>query len=400
MRLVLKNFVTTIRNNPMIFALLIICEVVSVLVILFSQGVYQNYQKKSDNSQFENIRFQESTINFGKVTDTWIDENKHINYSADGVSTAEEFRNFLDQMNDESKCSASYLVNFYDDIDAYVNPVYIRTSYQSELGGWGLDEEFVENYSEFVEYGRLITQEEEVRGEYVCVVSGEYGEEALGTTIEAFGNKYKVVGVYSDPNENLYGGALDSITVPLATIPDEMVTNQVLICPLKTLTAPVWRNITGVLYNVYGEDVHPAEIPVPDETQKTFYKSIMFISIALSVLSAINLAILFRYILNTRKKSLAVFCLSGCTKRRAARMYISEIVGLSFVIFVICTLIYHYLIMPNLTFAFENIQAVYSLQTYLYIFTVFIISLIAVITVMVMLFIKRTPVLMLKKGGA
>lgn len=397
MILSIKNIVNTARNASMIFALLIICEVVSVLVILFSQGVYQNYQIKTESEEFDDLRVQSATIGFGNIIDTWVEEYGQKNFATDGYTTVGEFKSVMEQLDDRAKETVTFSFIATKDQNSFDEYAVARPQWKNEISGWGLLDEFVKNTADYVEYGRMISDEEEAAGEFVCVVPHDFGRSALNSTIEFLGNEYKVIGIYAE--EDMRGPGLSEITVPFLTLPDDLITTQVEIVPLKTITSPVWRDVRAALYNVYGENVHPAEIPVADETEITFYKSVMLIAIALSVLCAVNLAILFRYILSTRKRALAIFCISGCTKARASAMYLSEIIGISTAIFALCALLYHLFILPRLTFAFEHIQEVYTLKAYLYIFAVFIITLAVTAGVMIIRFVSRSPILMLKKGG-
>ena len=53
-----------------------------------------------------------------------------------------------------------------------------------------------------------------------------------------------------------------------------------------------------------------------DMTEIKFYNSVIFMSVAVAIASAINLAMLFRYIIRSRAKQTAIFMLCGCTSNK------------------------------------------------------------------------------------
>ena len=149
--------------------------------------------------------------------------------------------------------------------------------------------------------------------------------------------------------------------------------------------------------DVYGDYVNFPEMYTVDTEEKTFYVSIMMISVVLSVLAAIILAILYRYIIFTRRKTMSVMRLNGCTRGRIRLMYLIEIIGSATLIFALCGIIYQKLILPKLTSLIDRIGEVYSLNTYLYIYAIFTGVLFVVINIMISTQLDRQPVNMFRR---
>ncbi len=141
------------------------------------------------------------------------------------------------------------------------------------------------------------------------------------------------------------------------------------------------------------------EMETIDEDNQTFYASIMMISVVLSALAGITLAILFRYIVYSRRKTLAIMRLNGCTRFKARVMYLVESLGSSSILYVLSAFGFDRFILPKLTRFFPNILEVYSKFTYLYIYAVFIGVLFVIVNIMISLQIDKQPVNMFKKGG-
>lgn len=400
----------------MIFALFILCNIVSVLVIVFSHGVYQDYASKiiSDDSNWESKWVEyDPEISFGNITDTVGDENI-TNYYGDGKSTLGELRQVLDLLDDKTKSSFTGFYMYYKfedphsfeaetdnnmtitssdgDLDEMGNfhILMSRIEYDSTAHQYGLYSSLTENIHPLV--GRYITQQEELEGKPVIYLPPDSDTNLLGKTVEFLGMKLEVIGIDGPKGMSDY-------IVPFKILPDDLTFSTLSFLVDKPITTDTYRKIKVAFESVYGDNVNFPDFETVDPAEQTFYASIMLISIALSVLSAINLAILFRYIMHTRRKTLAILRLSGCTRIKVRIMYLAEVAGISIIIFAICSALYNYLIMPRLTFAFPKIQEVYNIKTYLYLFAIFIVILLAAINIIFSLKVEKQPVDMLKKAG-
>lgn len=411
---ILKNIYISMRKSPMIFALFILCNIVSILVIVFSHGVYQDYASKmiTNDAEWQSKWIENSpTISFGKITDTEVDKEV-TNYYGDGKSTLSEFRQVLDLLDDETKGSFTGFFIRYNFKDTYSfqadnkdnititnsngdlfevgNFLMSRLEYDTSAHQYGLYNTLTKNIKPTA--GRYITKQEELQGKPVIFLPPNSDVSLIGRKVEFMDMQLEVVGV-----DGSLGGS--EYIVPFKLLPDDLTFDYVDFLTDKPISTETYRKIKEAFTSVYGDKVNFPEFETVDPAEQTFYASIMLISIALSVLSAINLAILFRYIMHTRRKTLAIFRLSGCTRIKIRIMYLAEVAGISIIIFALCALLYQFIIMPKLTFAFPKIQEVYSLNTYLYLFAVFIIILLAAINIIFSLKVEKQPVDMLKKAG-
>lgn len=136
-----------------------------------------------------------------------------------------------------------------------------------------------------------------------------------------------------------------------------------------------------------------------DMTEIKFYNSVIFMSVAVAIASAINLAMLFRYIIRSRAKQTAIFMLCGCTSNKIRRMYIAEIGMISVTIYVIFALVFNYALLPKLTLFFEYIKVAYNFRVYMTIFGIYIISIYLFLNIVILFTNKRSPVKMMKERG-
>ena len=434
MRYIFKNIKITAAKSPAVFVMYILSCVVAVVVVMFSHGVYQNYQTKvTELDEGKNIGpsgnmiMAYTPITFGNITEEHIDEpgddknelqyEPYKYYKADGKTTVGDVRKVLAKLDEKTKtefdgffiwCDTpdtfkehpDYDFDFGENKKYFLNeseensPVFlpetsIRIEYRKELGIFSFHKFAARNVGDAVS-GEKISDKNEQNGDNVMVLKSEsWDNEIIGKTVRFFGKEYKVIG--------LVGSVADPIQVPFSTIPDDVIIKDVNIMPDKPISTYAYRHMKQAFEEVYGDYVNFPEMYTVDSEEKTFYMSIMMISVVLSVLAAIILAILYRYIIFTRRKTMSVMRLNGCTRGRIRLMYLLEIIGSATLIFALCAVVYHKLILPKLTYLIDRIGEVYSLNTYLYIYGVFIGVLFVVINIMISTQLDRQPVNMFRR---
>ncbi|MBR6336872.1 MAG: hypothetical protein IKR76_03980 [Ruminococcus sp.] len=434
MRYIFKNIRITAAKSPAVFVMYILSCVVAVVVVMFSHGVYQNYQTKvTELEQGKNVGpsgnmiMAYTPICFGNITAEHIDDpgtdmngqvyEPYKYYEADGTTTVGDVRKVLAKLDEKTKtefdgffiwCDTpdtfkehpDYDFDFGENKKYFLNeseensPVFlpetsIRIEYRKELGIFSFHKFAARNVGDAVS-GEKISDKNEQNGDNVMVLKSEsWDNEIIGKTVRFFGKEYKVIG--------LVGSVADPIQVPFSTIPDDVIIKDVNIMPDKPISTYAYRHMKQAFEEVYGDYVNFPEMYTVDTKEKTFYVSIMMISVVLSVLAAIILAILYRYIIFTRRKTMSVMRLNGCTRGRIRLMYLIEIIGSATLIFTLCALAYHKLILPRLTYLIDRIGEVYSLNTYLYIYAIFIGVLFVMINIMISTQLDKQPVNMFRR---
>lgn len=447
MRYIFQNIRITARKSPAVFIMYVLSCIVSVTVVMFSHGVYQNYKTKTTELEegknvgpSGNMIMAYTPICFGNITAEHIDDpgtdmngqayEPYTYYETDGLTTVGDFRKVLSMLDERTKTEfggffvwgdiddtfreypdydfdcGEYYKYFLDDDWFYQQhededlskvkekpPVFmpmlnIRIEYRKELGIFSFHEFAARNVGDAVS-GEIISDENELHGDNVMVLSdGSWDSDIIGKTVRFLGKDYKVIGLV---------GSGDTLYVPFSSIPDDVIIKEVNIMPNKPISTYAYRHMKQAFEDVYGDYVNFPEMYTVDTEEKTFYVSIMMISVVLSVLAAIILAILYRYIIFTRRKTMSVMRLNGCTRGKIRLMYLLEIIGSATLIFALCGIIYQKLILPKLTSLIDRIDEVYSLNTYLYIYGVFIGVLFVVINIMISTQLDRQPVNMFRR---
>ena len=394
---IFKNILHSLRQNTLISLLYLLCTAAAVFAVLFSHGVYQNYSTDTYISEISADQ-EQAFYSFGEKLER-IENEGTVSWRGGGKGTVGEFRKVLELLDDDVKESftgffLSYSLKQYG-MTEWMNG---RLEYHTEDHRYGLYWEYLDNTH--VTYGRYFTENEDFSGARVAVIRNyPIGESPapsafVGDKITLFGAEYEVVGIWSESD-----AGSDDLAVPFATLPEDMPIKSVSFLEGKVITTKAFDAVNNAMKQVFGDSVNIPEMETADVTEVKFYTSIVIISVVLSAIAAVTLMILFRYIIFTRRKMISILRLAGCTRGRAAVMFISEAVGVSVLIFGLCAAAYHKLILPGLTFFFPKITEVYTLQAYLYIFAVFTGVLLLTMTVMVSLQLERQPVDMFRKAG-
>lgn len=391
---IFKNIFSTLKESFLISVLYVLCLLVSIIVILFSHGVYQNYETKLlNNDTGESLHQDQAFFSVGKVSEVYEFEGT-TSYFSDETFLLSDFRKFLDILDDETKTSfTGFLIEYdfddtYDFVDEEWTTMDSRIEYDESAKQYGLYSTYMSNIS--ASKGRLITQEEELNGDMVITLPYGSDEKLIGQKIEFIGQEYEVIGIQM---MNPY------YTVPFNTIPDSMSVKNFSFLIDKPITTETYKKIANALTEVFGDEINLPKFETVDESEQTFYVSVMAISVVLSMLSAINLTLLFRYILSKRRKTFAIYRMVGLSKFRTRLMCFIEILGINTLGFLLCSLLFHFVLIDSISKVFERFGEVYSTSTYLYLFAVFI----GVIFIFMEIVLRKQassfPFAMLKKGG-
>lgn len=391
---IFKNISSTIKESFLISVLYIACLLASITVILFSHGVYQNYETKLLSTDAgESLRQDLAYFSVGNVSEVTECEGV-TSYFSDETFPLSDFRKFLDILDDKTKASFTGFLIFYDFEDTYDfvdedgTSVDSRIEYDKNAHQYGLYSTYYSNI--FASDGRLITQEEELNGDMVITLPNGSDKKLIGQKVKFLGQEYEVVGIQG---KNPY------YTVPFKTIPDSMPIDYFSFLIDKPITTDVYKRITTALTEVFGNEINLPIFETVDESEQTFYVSVMAISVALSILSAINLVLLFRYILSKRRKKFAIYRVLGLPKFKVRLMCLIEIIGINTLGFLLCAVIFHYFLIDIISKVFSKFGEVYYLSTYLYLFAIFIGVIFILTEVVLRIHISRYPLTMLKKGG-
>ncbi|MFT3952813.1 MAG: ABC transporter permease [Oscillospiraceae bacterium] len=381
----------------MIFIISVLCQFVAVLVILFAHGAFQNFQKQSQSGVFFNSSDIQYDIGFGNITNQEViktDSGVNTIYDYDGGLYLYDLFKAMNAMDKETKKGFTGCANVYEITDAgYEWILVVNMEYLESYDAYGYYQVALDNMGKDLSSGRMLTQEDFVTGAYVAVMSPQRADQLgldVGDTFTFLGNSYELVGTYDF--------AEPFIDVPPATLPNLYDDNACVTINMNgvMMTTKTYNGIQAAFRSVFGDYVKFPPIPTVEESEVQYYRTVMLISLLIAAVSAIDLAVLYKFILNTRRKQLAVFRITGCTKSRARRIYLSEILLFSLMSFAGAAAVYHFAVLPRLTKIFEFIADAYEPKTYLILGGIYLAAVYGILNAMIFFHIRKTPVELLR----
>ena len=130
-----------------------------------------------------------------------------------------------------------------------------------------------------------------------------------------------------------------------------------------------------------------------------YYNTVIVVSVTIAAVAAVNLAILYMYILSIRRKKLGIMMLCGCSKPKAILICNAEILFVSIIIYIICAVVYHFCIIRLITPYFEYMSDIYSLKNYLIIFLCYIIAVIIFVNIAISINLSKPLMRLLTERG-
>ncbi|MGN1102781.1 MAG: FtsX-like permease family protein, partial [Huintestinicola sp.] len=159
-----------------------------------------------------------------------------------------------------------------------------------------------------------------------------------------------------------------------------------------------YDDIVGSVAMNMGDTAKVPDMDISPASELFFYRTILLISVLISVLASLNFAVLYRFVLQKRIKTLTIFRICGCTKGRIIRLYLSECMLVGLPVFALTELLYAKLVLPLLSDIFEYIGYAYSPLLYLAIFGIYAVSSFVILLVMISIYISRRSINELKAG--
>lgn len=378
MKYIYKNLKNFILNERIIFTVTLICIIASAFIINFAYGLYYNYSIKKIESD--------------------IDMKEFNGLLAPGISiTKGEIRQYSESLESNTLDAMEVMYLESKDFEGFpgLGDICLDMRYVIHDGKYqicNIVKENLENQNRMLD-GRYITNEEEATGAYCALVEGiskdewnmtaEYLKNSDGT-VTLFGQKYTVVGVYN-------GGCAVPI-VPFLTVPEDLEVVDFNILFSDNITRSQYNDLKEKAELILPGKIILPELEFPDNDTITVYNNMMSVAMVLSVISVGNFTMLFYFILQKRQRRLAVMRICGCTKLRAAVMYLCECVLIVLPCYVGGAALNFLLTEKVFSDIFEHFAEAYYPQLYMKLFAVYIAALLVVSAVMVAAAVNKSVV--------
>lgn len=380
-----------LKNNLMVFLLMILTVASAASIICFSYGIYQNYNAIiADGDAATKIltinsttydKYMNSSVTKGMLSDCILSLSKETKKGIQSVYCQSIIKEnvYIDRypfeffLRPKEMGFVDGLQGVYDDpeIKIFDDNTYIKGEKKIILGKLLYESELismsVNDYPNDEEWNAIKLE----KGQKTVLVNGE---------------EYEIIG-YSDytydPTNSLMFIPFTSLSndVPLRCRIDG--TNVFNILFYESITAKEYKDVCDAINKYMSGDVEIQPIDLTESTDKYYYKTIILISVIITLLSAINFTILYRFILENDKKKLNIYRLCGCTRAKAIRRYLFQCMSFTLPLFAITEVCYHKLILPIITPFFKYMYDAYSFKIYAVIFGIY--SIISIIVFRIMM---------------
>lgn len=406
MKYIFKNLRSFAKEYTGIFAIVLICQLVSVLLMFFSFGVYQNFLNETNDALNGNI----------------LNEGEYVGYKCFQAKN---------ELPPDTEVYPAQLSKFYEEVvdvlGGKVEGILTECEHDISLnmeysdGKLVFPYEFESNTRKYFnwDYGRSFTDEEFLNGERVCLApsgcceeyfdpdKNTYYDEETGKEVlydypyQAYklGDKWYVNIEGTEYECIAFFDAFDQYYIPQRNMPDSIKLIQLPVVDLKYQLTTEENLKMQELYNRYfpGMIEEFYELTLIDNEKIYYYNTNMWVSVLIAVVSAINLALIMNYILTRRRKTIAIFRINGCSANKARRIYVAEIMLILNIVFVVCLLLWIIFLLPLLGEIFEYIEDAFSFKVYGLIYICYILISYFFMNVITVKYVHNEPVDLLKR---
>lgn len=381
------NIWNMIKHEKWFTFTIIMTQAISVLVALFASGMIYNFTIKEKAME-------------GTMFVIYIDEDDG---TIVGDIAAEEVKNeYVNIFNlmDKKMEEISYIFSVDDPICQNTR-VLSRACYDVKNKTLTRNEIYNEFEKRMGGSGRMFTDEEQEEGANVVVIFGDYLKEEKENGVNIGETNYKVLGIV-DPCFRIEMDETCSrdFLVPIKVVPDKLRLTSITLKTSSVINEREYARLAEYFENKYnGRIIMPKFEGVRDIENLRANRTFVIAGIGVLFCAVLNFCILYRVILEKRKKTMAVYRICGCSKRTGMMMYEIELLGVALIVFVLFTLLYHRYAMKYFDGILEYMPEFYTKTTYLIMGAIYFGILIIMYTILVVGMVRKTPTTLSKEGA-
>ncbi len=397
MKYIIKNIKKFIKDDTFIFLLVILTVSISCFMIHFSYGIYQNYHIKKENADTEKLPV---IMDVNYTCERIYEDNFTVGQFKVNVGDIETIT--LDMVEELLLYLGEDIYeNFYSiDFSVSINGFYMICLMGYSEDGFYISDEILNSYNTGMLYcrGELISREQYKNGEHVAVVF-DYHNINKGNSpliesmlidenhIEVGGKTYEIIGYNNHFPEQ--------VMVPVTTLPGNtpICSRNIGFYFYDTVTVYEYNKICEGVELIFGDLATVRPMKLPDTDTIRLYNTIIVIAIAISILAALNFAILYRYILSKRYRQISCMRLCGMSYGKTICTYLIECLAITMPVYVITCVAFEKLILPWLSELYKYGFRSFNVKIYLVMFGIYFGVSIVILLIMLCGNIKKNVLL-------
>ncbi len=403
MKYIWYNIISFFRYRKMIFFLVAFSVVCSCIMIHFSYGLFQNYQLKKQYDLADKREISLTLLdNFEEVPDKGLNQDQfylRASETLDAYVTVELWKKFAAEFDNSFMEKLRYI-----ETTAVVDELPFRLVFSVKDGEIVKSSDFEKEVEDnaMLESGRYFTEEEYRDGERVAVCwdymhwnimsSPVSNRMAVGEdTLRIQGKNYKIIG-YGIIDD-------DRPTIPFASLDrDTPFTGKIIFRFKDPIRQEQYDALAEKTEKVLGDLAVIEPVELPEEDAIYLYNTIIMITVFIALVSAINFAILYRYILASRKHTLMIYRICGMSFFRVVLMYLGECAVIAVPAYLIGVVFFENIILKRVSGYYEYMNGSYGFFVYLVLFGVYFLVSLMILAGMIV-YALRTDADLRVKGG-
>lgn len=334
-KLAMKNIKNSFQSSRKIYILMMISQLTAVISIFFAYGIYTSYSAK----------MQELDI------DSYI---IGADFSRTEVCELGSLRECLPEILDKMENKMDY--------------VFVSTRYQEQHlvmyneyydGKFHLSETIATKENPVT--GRMLTDGDVVNANKVVY---KIGVAKAGQAVDFGGTKFEVIGDEGDER-------LDAWWIPITSCPEDAKVFAMSVIFNELPTQEDYLALEKGLKKEFGNRVTMDEFEVRDEEELISIRSIIMISLAVGMISALNTCLLYGYIISRRRKQMAVYGIVGASKTLRLAIQQMEIMLVSLAMELVGFLLFRFALQDLLVSVYETGVRLYGAKSYVIMLTAY-----------------------------
>lgn len=293
MWVVFKNLKQLIKNNTRFFVLIILAQTIGTFAICFSVGVLMNnhYLSTEDENTTKTL-----SVNFDKSLET----GESYDYEYLKRKMVDIFSGDIEEI--------WYTYTYYKD-----DTIYSYVAAGKLEGTNYVYPETVNKLNIQVYEGRNLTEDDYTNKKKVALVSGIYDKKNI--MIED--TEYDVVGKRQIDNE------MPVVWIPITVWDTPVYFMYIHLYRIPTLNE--YNRFCGLLNDIAGENNYTiSQYYAGNSDTKALYTSMLIAILAIGISVVGTILVIYGYVYETRKNSLVIMKLCGCSNKQAILSYIIE----------------------------------------------------------------------------
>lgn len=366
--MIIKIMRNLLKENKTLLFFMIITSVLTAVVGCFIYGVYENYhislmvgESKATSINIKATEWSGWTTSrtdlfeFNMNDEELYDEFKYNNFSS--ITKGDIFKvveNIPESMYDKIEyisCSGTFENDLFGlaPFEFCFKPTNkgIVNVRENRSENDFTDEEYISGERHIIIPEKLLdpntqcgTGSFSYTSDYARILSG------IGDVVSINGVEYTVSGLL--PDDRLW-------SVPFTALPDDTYLNAgVSITYKQPVTYNQYKTICDIVNSVMPEDGYVEEMDLSAVSDLAYYRTIIYITAAVALLFAVNLTVLYKYIIECNKKRIAVFRICGSTRGKCIRLFLAQAVIIITPVFTLSLFAFHKVLYPKMVEIFPN----------------------------------------------